>query len=216
MFSLGLMIFLFVAFTSFKNHFSGLRETKEMLTHTQTLLEQEKIKSSIAYYELENMRQNVAMVLPKSTISKDYPVRMLASVSRDSLKKPLEGFSSTAAFNNAKKQFRDKNYKKSNALFADIIRTYKYSIHLPEAYFLLVEGLYQVSDYEKCLKELNVMIDQFPENELTGFGMIRMGQIFEKRERLDEAKSIYTSVLHSFENKELKKQAQFLLDKIDL
>lgn len=216
MFSLGLVIFLFVAFTAFKNHYNGLRETKEALAHSQTLLEQEKIKTAIAYYELENMRQNVATILPKNTISENYPVRALASISRETKNKPLEEFASTTVFNKAKEEFRAKNYKKSNALFTQMIHDYKYSIHLPEAHFLLIEGLYQAGEFETCLKELDVMVSQFPENELTGFSMIRMGQIFEKRERLEEAKSVYQSVLRSFENKELKKQAQISLEKLDL
>lgn len=215
-FCLILIFGIHFAFMNFKMFFSSGSLISEELVQTRTKLEKEKLKTEVAYYELESLRQQVAINLPGNILPKEYPVRNLASITRSNVKNPLSQFEGDRLFREGKAYFRQKDYIKSNELLSNLILNYRYSPHLPEAYFLLIEGFYQIEDFETCLEELDVMINQFPDNELTGYAMLRMGQIFEKRERLDDAKSIYQSVIQSFKNKELKKQAQILFDGLSL
>ncbi len=215
-FCLVLLMAIYIAYTNFKVYFAEGSDINKELVVTREQLEKEKLKTAMAFYELESMRQQVAVALPGDLTPKQYSARNIASVSRSFYDKPLDQFTSEKLFRDGKELFRKKQFKKSNQMFGDLIKQNKYSVHLPEAYFLLVEGLFQIEDYEACLERLNVMINQFPDHELTGYAMLRMGQIYEKRERLDDAKSIYTSVAESFKNKQLKKQAQQLLSALSL
>ena len=56
----------------------------------------------------------------------------------------------------------------------------------------------------------------YPDNELTGFIMLRMGQIFESRERKNEALEVYRVVMDNFKDSaDLKTQAGMLARKLE-
>ena len=64
-------------------------------------------------------------------------------------------------------------------------------MHIPEAMFLLVEGHFVTQEFDQCVYYLNRMLDLYPEHDLTGYAMVRMGQVYVRQERLEDAIEIY-------------------------
>jgi TolA-binding protein len=60
------------------------------------------------------------------------------------------------------------------------------------------------------------MISLYPENDLTGFALIRLGKIYENQERLEDAIDVYKAVLKSYPKVTLQKQAQACLKAVQL
>jgi len=60
------------------------------------------------------------------------------------------------------------------------------------------------------------MVGLFPEHDLTGFALMRMGQILTARERLEDAEQVYKTILSNFSNVALLEQTNKLLKDISL
>ena len=60
------------------------------------------------------------------------------------------------------------------------------------------------------------MIRLYPESELTGFALLRLGRIYEGRDRIEDAAEVYRSVVAHFPQGELKRQAEVSLKAVDL
>ena len=60
------------------------------------------------------------------------------------------------------------------------------------------------------------MIRLYPESELTGFALLRLGKIYEGRDRIEDAAEIYRSVAFNFTQAELKRQAEASLKAVEL
>ncbi|MEO3722890.1 hypothetical protein, partial [Lacticaseibacillus paracasei] len=71
-FCLTILMGIQVAFYHFKLHFTDGAAVNQVLLKTREELEKEKLKSSLAYYELESLKQQVATILPSEVIHKEY------------------------------------------------------------------------------------------------------------------------------------------------
>jgi len=121
---------------------------------------------------------------------------------------PLEF--SARLFSEGRSQFLKKKYSTAIPKFAKIIETYPLSPFQVESYFFLAESYFQEQDFRAALKVIDEMMTQFPDNELTGFIMLRMGQISEVQQKNDEALEVYQTVAKNFKNPNLIAQANSL------
>lgn len=102
-------------------------------------------------------------------------------------------------------------------MFRKLIKHRPDSIHIPESYFLLVEGLYQTREFEECIEWIDKMLVLFPEDELVGFALLRLGQLFTFQDRFEDAVDVYKTVIHTYsKNDVLVKQAKIFLNEISL
>ena len=219
-FGIASLVFLFAishAYSFFQFHFSGLDQLKDEVVDLRSQVQREKLKTAVAQNELQDFQQNVALLLPSEKLKSSYPLRNLASVvGRDAFQEiPIDFAQST--FKRAKNHFIGGKYEESNKLFAKVIQDYPASTYVVESNFLLVEGLFKSRDYNSCLTQIDSMITLFPDNDLSGFAMLRLGSIFQMRDHVEEAVEVYQSVLKQFpENELLTKQARLLLSQVEL
>lgn len=194
----------------------------QSLIHKIAALEQAKrqadLRSRLALDQLNDFRSQVAIVLPQAldaNVQKEsYPLRQLASVV--SKGDPLVIERASSAFEKAKTEFRNKNFEDTAVLLKDLIEHHPDSTHIIDAYFLLAESEYQIGREEKSVETIETMISLFPESELTGFSLLRLGKIFEKQDRLEDAADIYRSVLTNFQQREIVTQASAALKAVAL
>jgi len=211
---MGLMEWYF----TLRHHFGGEAEMKITMEKLQERLEGEQLHRALVQQQLRDFKQDVASVLPDLAPEdrSEYSVRNLASI----VTAPdLEHFSierAASLFEHGKASFKEGDYEKSNAAFRRLVQQYPDSTHVIESYFLYAEGTYQESDYEECLKTVDTMVSLFPENDLTGFSLLRMGQILSARDRVEDAEQIYRTVIENFKNTTLSDQAHKLLKEIVL
>lgn len=197
---------------------------KEQLAALEKERERAELRAQLMAYEIADYQTRVATLLPPGAHEKNgdegadvekFSLRQLASVvttGGDSIQ--IERAS--GLFEKAKTAFREKDFEGSNELLRSLLRKYPESTHVPAAYFLLAEGHYQRKEYAESALNIERMIEIFPENELTGFALLRLGHIFEVQDRLEDAGDIYKSILANFKQPELVKQAHVSLKAVTL
>lgn len=220
-------LFLLMGFLSFYlavgSKAGSAAELKIVNEKLQWSLRNQELKTLLAHYELEDYRQNLAGLIPglnsgelKNNLRAAYQMRNLASIVKEPASDGLKIERASSLISKAKKSFELKNYADSNKLFQSIIQDYPDSIHSVEAYFLLIEGQFQTQDYENCIASIDDMLTLYPENELTGFAMLRLGKIFESQDRVEDASEIYKALIKDFRNPKLKEQARLNLKSVEL
>ena len=78
-----LAVFIQVAYTQFRAHFAAGENSPEVVALLTEQLEREKTRSAVAQYEIRSVRQHVATLFPNEVMDTRYPVRNLASVTRE-------------------------------------------------------------------------------------------------------------------------------------
>ena len=200
----------------------GLNPTGRLEARIERLSKERQaaeFRELLAAHELAEFQQYVATLLPDAMKSRPederFQLRQLASVVGDK-GAALEIERASGIFEKAKIAFREKRFEESNRLFQSLIKNHPASVHVGEAYFLLAEGHYQMKEYDSAVTGIERMIELFPENELTGFALLRLGHIFELQERLEDAGEIYRAVLSNFKQPALVKQASSSLKAVAL
>ncbi|MEK7355169.1 MAG: tetratricopeptide repeat protein [Bdellovibrionota bacterium] len=219
------LAFILVLVTGYVSLNGWLHEKMSPTTRLEkqlALVEQRRtaaeFRQQLAAHQLADYQQNVATLMPEALkgkgIEEGYPLRQLASVITSSDSIPIERAS--GLFEKAKKSFREKLFEESNAMLVELITKYPDSVHVVEAHFLLSEGHYQLGELESSVDTIEKMISLFPESELTGFALLRLGRVFEKQDRLEDAADIYRAVLSNFKQDEITRQAQVSLKQVAL
>lgn len=198
---------------SFQNALDGSEILEYEIANLKQQLEREKVKTEIAKYELSSFQQVVAATLPKNIQNKDYSVRNLASIIIDS--EPL-AVKPSLDFAEIKKMYLKNDYDKTAIKLRDFVKTYPESPHVLEAYYLQAMSYYKVTQFEKAVETIDILVKQYPASEMTGLGLLVMGDIMRSKERYDEAKQIFLTVKNNFPFPELKQQAQAKLEELML
>lgn len=222
---LALVLFLTAVwmqiYSSARQMFNGISDYKAEIEHLKTHNEKEHLAMALEREQFLEFRQNVATLMPDELKKhglgeQGYPYRSLAStISRKEAEVVREAIAKTL-FERGKEYFRKKQYGKAEHAFNQVIDKYGYSPDVPEAFFLLSESLFQENELEECTTTIQRMVELFPNHELTGFALIRLGRIYEIQNRNEEAVDIYKTVLRSYPQRDVASQARASLRGIDL
>ena len=86
------------------------------------------------------------------------------------------------------------------------------SPNLISVYFMLAESYYQNNEIESCLSIAQQMTQIFPDQEKTGFVLLRVGLLLKEKNRIEEARNMFSLVAHAFpDEKNLKVQSEKLM-----
>ena len=181
----------------------------------------EKLKIALLENQIQDLKTEIATALPEAGgangsagDSSSLQIRGLASVSKP---KGSAIELSGVLDQKAKSLFRERKYSESNLVFKELVEKYPSSPRVVEAYFFQAEGYFLTGQYQQSLDVIDHMIQHFPDSELTGFIMLRMGQILASRNRADEAKEVYKVILQVHgANADIRDQAEKLLKTAEL
>ncbi|MCB0391100.1 MAG: tetratricopeptide repeat protein [Bdellovibrionales bacterium] len=220
-FTVLLMGFWCLVFAKFHHHFNNPDIYQEQISYLKDEVAHKELKNELLKDQHIQFQMDVARVLPQAlkqspTGEKSYPLRALASLVLAKDHKNFKESSMKRDFQRAKKLFRDKQFGLAARAFVEFIDKNPFSMDINEAFFLLSESYFQMDDYERCLTTVEKMIELFPESELTGYAMIRMGKIYEYQERPEEAVDIYQTVLLTFPERGIASQARKSLQSVEL
>lgn len=215
-FCLILTIACLAGYNKFVAYFGTHNELEVRVVELEKELEQQRAENKFLVYQLKDFQQAVAAILPEhqdkisSYAQKNLAdaVRLPASESKIDL--------SPALMEKGKSFFSAGKYEKALGEFAKVKENYPLSAYSVEAQFFLAESYFLKTDYEKSLTAIADMVELYPENVLTGFILLRMGQISQLNDQPTEAKEIYKTVLNTFSDKKLKEQAQKLYEGVIL
>lgn len=209
-FCLSLTAGLVFVYAMFVGYFDGHDQYEMRLSHLQKQVEKERFNYALLNDQLKDFQQSVAQALPEDKkIASNYKLQNLASVVR--VPASVESIDlSSSLFEHAKKNFNEAHYEKAIADFKRLTDTYPLSAHNVEARFFIAESYFLKKDYKNSLSQIDEMVLQYPDNDLTGFILLRMGQISEVNNQTEEASEIYKTVMKNFKNETLHAQAQKL------
>ena len=205
------------AYSAFVQFFSNDPILKIQISELKENVEKERFQKMLAEYRLRDFQQTVATDFPHALNDKEK--RTLAAVNLSTILREPSSVpkfdSSRAQFESIKEFFKKKEYKETIEKSKKLLDQFPTSFHVIETYFLLAESFFLVKEYKKCIEIIDLMVEVYPENDLTGFILLRMGQISELNNHPTEAKEIYTTVSTQFQNSLLKTQAGRLLRKFE-
>lgn len=209
-FCLCLTVGVLGAYAAFVGHFDGSQQYELRLVQLQKQVEKEKFNNSLLTYQIKDFQQSVAQVLPEhKKLQAKYELQNLAAVVRTPASD--EGIDlSGVLYERAKSYFNKKSYDKAIQEFYGLLEKYPLSQHGVEAHFFIAESYFLKNDFRASLNGIDQMVTHFPQHDLTGFILLRMGQISEFNNQTEEASEIYKTVAKNFENEDLKKQAKKL------
>lgn len=218
-FILGLTLAYAQVYSYVKYHYSGAELAIHEKNKLQNDLDDKILLISWYQNQLKDFQNQIVAQLPELKIEdpeKLYFARNLASVqSTQGNSSKLERPFSFALMKQAKEEFKDKKYKEASEILNEVIKTYPMSSYVVECHFLLAEIAYLQRNYAQSLSVIRTMMKLYPENELTGFIMIRMGQIYQMQHDNEQARVVYETINGQFQNTELKKQTEKLIAKIN-
>lgn len=196
----------------FRNHFSEEKFLKRELMSLEKQHEKLQLQSQLVNYHYKEFQQNVASLLPGVIKAQpfNYAVRNIASVVDQP--EPMSLESASVLFEQGRSLFEKKDYEEASIYFKKIGVFYSDSVHLPESLFMLAESYYQLRDYERSMDAIEYLMEHFPEHILTGYSLLRLGKMYEKHDRQEDAILAYGLIRERFQQKELVKQAVDLLE----
>jgi TolA-binding protein len=219
LFALGLGVVYTFLFAQAQIAFSGVNEAELKVAMMQLRIERQKVRTAMVQMQFDEFRSFVSRVIPQKipqNSEEAYPLRQLASVLKTSDAYRLKLVKASSLMARGKAHFEAEEYVEANINFKKIIDFYSFSHHLIEAHYLYVEGLFLQSDFERCVEVVRSMIELFPDNELTGHAMLRLGMIFEAERRSTEALEVYNTVLSTFPQRGLAWKANTAIRELQL
>ncbi|KYG63840.1 hypothetical protein AZI86_13560 [Bdellovibrio bacteriovorus] len=214
-FSLCLTVGLVSAYSLFVGYFNGHEQYEARLAQLEKQVENERFANSMLTYQIKDFQQSVAQILPDNKkLQAHYEMKNLAAVVRAPASDESVDLSGVL-FAKGKRYFNGQEYDKAIREFSQLLQKYPLSAHGVEARFLIAESYYLKKDFRSTLSEIDEMVTQFPQHELTGFILLRMGQISESNNQTEEASEIYKTVAKNFKNEELRNQARKLAQSVE-
>lgn len=224
-FILALTVGLVEVKAFFKTYFSEADALRDRVVQLDKRFRQENLRRELAAHQLAEFRQEVGRLLPgvidsKSQNNNSYNLRNLASIVLSptrNLRSEMAIERSEILFERAKKDFKNNQFGDATKIFIRIVEQFPDSVNAVEAYFLLAESQFRSDDLDGCVRTLNSMITLFPESQLTGYGLLRLGKIYEGQDRFEDAALIYRTIGHSFkEDQKLVDLARVSLKAVEL
>ncbi len=215
MFCLSLTTGIMWAYMEFATYFNSGWESKREAKNLQQKLEDSEFRFSLLQHQMKDLEQTVVAEIPKEKLKKSETIRDLGLNLRAPASIQHLDFSSVL-LEKGKSYFSLGKYEVAGREFEKLKNQYPSSAFQIQARFFLAESLYLQREFKKCTEVIDEMVLQFPEHELTGFILLRLGQISEHNNQVEEAQEIYRTVATNFSQKPLKEQALTLLKSLEI
>lgn len=204
-------------FAVFQGHFSKATEFKYQMSALEQKVEKERQKQEYLVYQLEDMKQNLSKVVDATAVKPNANLQIAGIKNWEaSLRKPSSVIDlSGVLFERAKKMFKAGDFDRVISLSDELMEKFPMTPYMAEVYFLKAESYYLKRDFKSALTVIEQMISLFPDSELTGFILLRMGQISEINNRTEEAIEIYKTAKTHFKSEAVQKQAQLMIQSIE-
>lgn len=210
----ALALSLVWSYSKFVAYFAASPTAEIEQQHLAEELREERFQRILAESRLRDLSVEVAGILPRQQIETSSKLASLSKAVREpaAVKIDLSG----VIFERAKSRFSEKDFKGAIQEFKKLREDFPTSPYSAESAFLAGEAAFLASDPQGCLEFADLMVEQYPESDLTGFLLLRVGQINESSGRFDEAIEIYRTVSSNFKNKTLSDQARKMARALEL
>ncbi len=201
---------------------NAAREYKELSEFWKSKVAREQLKKLMVMGQFADFKQEVALLIPekikKSEAEEEQNrLRDLASViPHESRHKIHIGQSAKELLAAGKSLVKNRKYQEGIKVLEALIDQYPDSHHVVESHYLIVEAYSQLQESKDVIKWVDKMVELFPSNRLTGYSLLKMGQIYETEGRGDDAVRIYKTIVSVYQDKNLLTKAQNSVKQLDL
>lgn len=214
-FCLSLTTGILWAYMEFSSYFNSGWEHKREAQILQEKLEDSEFQVSLLQHQMKDLEQTVAAVISKEKLAKSEVYRDLGlNLRAPASIEPLDF--SAVLLEKGKKYFSAGKYDVASREFEKLKNQFPSSAYQIQARFFWAESLYLQREFKKCAEVIDEMVLQYPDHELTGFILLRLGQISEHNNQIEEAQEIYRTVATHFPQKPLRVQALTLLKSLEI
>jgi TolA-binding protein len=203
----------------FHEFYSDSKDLRQELNLKQAQVEREKLKWAMLNNQLEDFKTSVAQVIPNyekaANFEQKYALgKLTASIRNPASVEPIDLSNQLLA--KGKEEFSKQEFSKATETFKEVISRYPASVNAVESQFLLAESYFLNNKLDPCLDVIHLMMVQYPDQEMTGYIMLRMGLIYQGRKQNAEAMEVYKTVISNFKGSNgLVNQAQRLLKSLE-
>lgn len=215
-FCLLIVLGLTALFFKSENYFDHQHLLANHPKDNSELLEKKEFELRVVRSQLDEVKAETLAVLEKDA---HVPENSLAM---QSLRSQLRGPASVPEIDMSlleaekiKKAFREKNYFEVAELSEKFLNKNSQSIMVPEVTFFASEAYYLNHQYDRAVNSIEQMTAQFPEHIMTGYALLRLGQISEKADQNSEALSIYKIIQNQFKDKGLLDEAALRISRLE-
>ena len=187
-------------YSGFRSYFNSGKELEVKLSRVEADLDSMRLNYFLAQSQIRDFKQEVALLLPeavRSTSSGEYSLRTLASVVQEG--EPLSFDRHADLLRDGKKAFYQRDYPRAIELLSEWLGKGELALANIEVHFLLSESYLLSGNYDLSLEIIDTMVRRFPEHELTGYALIRAGQIYKLRDRSEQARQVFSVIRSRFE-----------------
>ncbi|MCC6277395.1 MAG: tetratricopeptide repeat protein [Oligoflexia bacterium] len=216
----SMLLTLWVGVFGFFNHyFSGVefeRARVAKLTNQVQAGERDLARLALKFSEFQDAMVAAGLRIDETTTFQE-PRRLLASVvAEPRLKKILLPERGEALLIKGRNMFLAGDYVRASEILEDFVEKYPGHPQLPVGAYLLQESYYLSDHKERAVHMIDYVISHFPETELSAYSLLRLGNIFERESRVEEAAEIYETIRTNFPNTKAKAMASGRIRELDL
>lgn len=174
----------------------------------------EQLKKLIAMGQFADFKQDVALLLPEQikiqkVEQEKQKLRDLASViPHEGVHEITLGHSASAMLEKGKNLVRKRDYQPGIDELKHLIDKFPDSVHVVEAHYLIVEAFSQQDKNTAVIEWVDRMVELFPANRLTGYALLKAGNLYELDGRHQDAIKVYKIIVAVYDDKNLIEQAQ--------
>ena len=206
--TLGSMLFL----AEMRHQLNGADEQRQLAVFWKKRVAVEQLNKALIHDRFADFKQEVALLIPdaysdQQRVEDKNKLRDLASVIPHEKLKIQLGVTADRLLKEGKDSVIARDYDKGIKSLQKLIDTYPDSHHNVEAHYLIMEAYFNMHKTDQALKLIDAMVELFPENRLTGFALLKLGGIYERQSRHEEALYTYRIILSSFSDKNLIAEA---------
>lgn len=215
-FSLLILLGLTIVYFKSENYFDKQQLLVDMPKDNSELLEQKEFELRVVRAQLEEVKAETWAVIEKEVPlpSNSLALQSLRSQLRSPASIPPVDMSLLEA-EKIKKAFRDRNYFEVTELAEDFLDKNSQSIMVPEVTFFASESYFLNRQFDKAIVSIERMTNLFPDHIMTGYALLRLGQISEKADQNEEALSVYKIIKSQFKDKGLVDEANLRITRLE-
>ncbi|NQZ18693.1 MAG: outer membrane protein assembly factor BamD [Bdellovibrionales bacterium] len=204
---------LFLADVRYK--LNTAKEHKELAEFWKKKVAREQLKKLIALGKFADFKQEVAVLIPEMIIEKrkaeaeKQKLRDMASVIPHEPTHEISlGFTAEKILNMGKEKVKKREYKEGVQILERLIHKFPDSHHVVEAHYLIIEAFARQEKNSLVVDHVEKMVELFPENRLTGFALLKVGDVYEIDGRHEDAIRIYKTIVAVYKDPKLLKEAK--------
>lgn len=205
-----------------KDTLNGVAEYKQRADFWRSKVAREQLKKLIVKGQFADFKQDIALLLPDQIKSRKaenekQKLRDLASVIPQEKNMEINLSISAAKMLDKGKTFvKKREYKEGITILKALIDKFPDSLHLVEAHYLIVEAYAQQEKNLNVLTWVDKMVELYPSNRLTGYALLKAGNLYEIDGRPEDAIRIYKTIVAVYTDKSLLAKARGAVDQLEL